>query len=529
MRVPVLDGEGIALEPITSVERVEGSFVDLDVDDASNFFASKILVSNSIYEFRGATPEVFVGMSNLVPGGEGFKTKVLEMNYRSGKDIVDAANRLIAHNLKQIPMVCKADVDRKGLGAIQWSRVPTHEQGAATAADEIEDLVTGDDAQFNPGDFGIAVRTNAEAHAFGVELLKRGVPFRSKMNFFNDPTTKALTNWLKLARSGPDDTNVVNQVVLTAHRSPKFFLDKIFTERLQRLARGRNYLTWLEDGGWRQIYRGKEQDWRNRKDVLTYVKALRKIADLHGSDVSPKDMLKEIAALEGSERGGKRLSTIDSLIYRLERDADAMDILAEESPTGEVTDEAVMEAALAPIQPLIGLLEAYEDIGPAMDFVDKLQRANEKKGKKDDPDAADYAEPAVVIDTVHGWKGLQTKRMYVNMPRGVFPHALSEEGEEMDSERRLGYVALTRGMDSVTVLAPDRNHLGREAGPSPFIQQACIRNASGLIEEAEEQAQEATETAAKTASLGLSEEELDAFLADDSEEFEGEHVPGGSP
>ena len=463
----------------------------------------------AIYEFRGANPDVFIGLSDLVEDGEGFETKLLTMNFRSGKEIVDAANRLIAHNTRQIPMVCDANVDRKGLGVIQSVSVPTHDDGAALAATEIEEMVSGEEADFSPKDFGIACRTNAEAMAFGVELLQRGIPFRSKMNFFNDSTTKAIVAWLDLA-ANPNNPKVVNASVLEAHRSPRFWLDAQFNEALKKKARG-NYLQWLVDGGWGQVYAGRN-DWRNAKHVYPYTLALQRIANLGTAGKTPTEILEAVLELRGSEGPQGSMTFIESLIDRIKKDAEAMDTLAEESIDGNISDEAIRVAALTPIRPLLGLLRAYGDVSEAMSYVGKLRRANERKGKRDDPNAEDYDEPAVVIDTVHGWKGLECKRLYVNMPAGTFPHASSTSEEELASERRLAYVALTRGEDSVTVLTPDVNHLGKEAGASVFVREACIRDISDLVEEEQEQE---TRRTAHQQGTPLPDNVLLAFLAED--------------
>lgn len=510
MQVVVREGDAITLDAITTIEKVAGEFVDLDVDDASNFFAGGILTHNSIYEFRGADPDVFIGMSDLVPEGAGFQTMLLDTNFRSGKSIVDAANKLMEHNTKQIPMTCNANVERKGMGEIQARPVESHQAGAEYAAEQIETLTEGEAAEFNFDDFGIACRTNAEAYAFGVEMLKRGIPFRSKMNFFNDYTTKAIIAWLRLANANAGDRKAINQAVLECYKAPRFWLDARFEKALQRKARGENYLEWLENGGWRTIY---DQDWRNRRNVLPYTDALRRIFDLGNSGASPEEMVNEILALSGSEFKGKKTTFVESLIENLKKDGDAMDILAEESPDGKISDEAIREAALSPIQPLLGILGNYGDLGPAMDYVGQLQNANQKKGKKDDPSASDYDQPAVVIDTVHGWKGLECKRLFVNMPSGVFPHVKSTTEEDLASERRLAYVALTRGENRVDVLAPEVNHLGKPAGPSRFIDEACIPTPLDEMEDEDDEP-----VSVKTAS-SWTEADLDAFLAEDWDHF----------
>lgn len=478
MELVAREGDTLKMDTITSIKRVEGhKFFDIDVDDASNLFGSNLLISNSIYEFRGATPDLFIERSDAFQpegaklGGD-FKTHLLEMNFRSGSSIVDAANKLIAHNTKQIPMVCQANADRKGEGLIHNVVVPSHAEGAAYAADQVAEMIEGEAYDATPADFGVAVRTNAEAYAYGVELLKRGIPFRSKMSFFNDYTTKALVMWLKLANTDYGDKQTINEIVLNAHRVPKFNLNREFEMQVQRLAQGENYLDWLSDGGWRKIYAGR-QEWRNQKYVKTYTEALEYVQGLSGD---PQDVLNAILKLKGSEIAGETMTIIDSLIEKVKGSPEHMDLLAEESESGDITDEAIRGLALAPIEPLMGLIGGYEDLGPALGFVERLQKANEKKHKRDNPDAEDYAEPAVVIDTCHGWKGLECKHMFVPMAAGVFPHRASMGDEEqMASERRLAYVALTRGENSVTVINPMRTHHGQAGGVSPFVSEACIQ------------------------------------------------------
>jgi superfamily I DNA/RNA helicase len=69
---------------------------------------------------------------------------------------------------------------------------------------------------------------------------------------------------------------------------------------------------------------------------------------------------------------------------------------------------------------------------------------------------------------------LETKHVFIPMAKGVFPHAKSTGEEELASERRLAYVAITRGQDNVTILCPATNHVGKQAGPSQFVGEACV-------------------------------------------------------
>jgi superfamily I DNA/RNA helicase len=426
----------------------------------------------AIYEFRGATPDKFIKMSELVGGGQNFKTVLLDTNYRSGKLIVDAANHLMSHNSKQIPMTCRAHEDRKGQGVITAKIVPTHEDGAAFVAATVRDLCDGEGAPMTYKDFGVAARTNAELFAFGAEFLKLGIPFRSKINFFNNSTTIALLNWMRLANASDGDKEVINEAVLSSYRAPNFNLNKIFDEQLQRKANGQNYLEYLKNGGWRNIYEGS-QSWRNERYVRPYTEMLSAVKAKKGT---PTEVLNFIMELRGPAiaAGKPSRSMLEDLVEEVKKDPEATDLLVEDANT-KVTDEDVRQLALAPIQPLLSLCANYQDLGPCMSYIDKLSRANDKKHKDDNPEAADYEEPAVVLDTVHGWKGLETKHIFVPMAKNVFPHVKSMADEDaLASERRLGYVAITRGQDNVTIICPEVNHVGRDAGPSPFVAEACI-------------------------------------------------------
>ena len=432
----------------------------------------------AIYEFRGAIPEEFIAKSDSFEGD--FETKMLELNWRSGKNIVDAANRLIAHNDRQIPMTCTTRPDR-GDGQISYEVTETHAQSAALAAERFEQMIEVDGwpaAATKKVDYGIAVRTNAEAYAFGVELLTRGIPFRSKMNFFNDYTTRAIVAWMQVnsATKGRD----LNEAILGAKDSPRAWLDDQFATYLGQKARGEDYYTYLLDGGWRDLYPDAtdkwgrmKRNWRNEKNVKPFLDNIQRVRDFNGP---PMELIEFILSLQGAEFKDNPTSIIEDLVRRVKEDPDAMDLLSEEAGEGGITEDMIRALALAPIDPLMGLAGAYEDMNMCIGYIEKLQKANEKQGKKDDPKADDYYEPAVVIDTCHGWKGLEARQLFVPMAAGVFPHALSVgDPEQMASERRLAYVALTRGQDSVTVLCPKVTHLKKPGGVSEFVDEACIR------------------------------------------------------
>jgi hypothetical protein len=305
------------------------------------------------------------------------------------------------------------------------------------------------------------------------------------------------------------DKRVVNDCVLNAHSAPRFWLDKTFNTRIQKIARGKNYLEFLAGGGWRDVYEGRSE-WKNRRNVKPYTDTLMRVFNMKGS---PEEIMGQILGLEGAEFKGEVKTLTDALIDKVKGSPSMIDMLSEEAAGGDISDDAIRALALAPIEPLISILESYEDIGPALDYLGKLQDAAAKQGKKDDPSAEDYKEPAVVIDTCHGWKGLEVDHIFIPMAAGVFPHVRSmDSDEELASERRLAYVALTRGKDAVTVICPSETHMGQPGGVSMFMAEACIKP------EGAEEDNPDTPAPPRTAADDERERFLTAFLRGDYDE-----------
>lgn len=428
----------------------------------------------AIYEFRGADPEAFIDMSDLIEGGAGFKTEILKTNYRSGKLIVEAANRLIAYNKKQIPMTCDANPTRSDVGGI--SRVPFPPQDpkdmsapAMWLAERIEEMMElGEGGKKGYDGFGVGLRSNSEAYTYGIELLKKGIPFRSKANFFNDQNTKALLNWLTIADEGVDgDINRINDAVLNARTAPTSMLGQKFVDELTQKAVG-NYLVWLQQN-YASIYGPRAFQ---TASVKGYVDNLTTVANLKNSGLSNEMVLDTILSLQGSDG----TTVMDALVDKIRSDDEIMAELRAADPSGEITDEAVLERATAPIAPLKGLLDARANLTEAMKYVRTLQVANAKLTADDDPEAKGFKEPAVTLGTMHSWKGLEVANMFVPVVGGRFPRTDATE-EDLASERRLAYVALTRGENKVFVMdipTTRQTKSGVIVLESQFIGEMCL-------------------------------------------------------
>jgi len=475
MQLAVDDGEGgLDLMTITDIEKTKGEFIDVDVEDASNLFAEQILVSNSIYEFRGADPKEFINKSDMTPGGDQFSTRLITTNFRSGSSIVNSANSLIARNTaqgQQIPMTCNAFPGRKGEGEILRRSAASTSDAAVQVAEEIQGriqdgLVPPHDKRKGHGGyahFGVAVRSNREAYEYGIEMLKRGIPFKSKARFFNDKYSKAMIGWMTLAegRSAEEE----NQALLDALAAP---FSKVSPKTLQdRLSR--------VDGRWAdQIQKPtvRRRVYRHPTALERLEKFAKNVKKAKAASGSPEEILNEILDLVGIDEQDFK----NALITAVREDADRMAEL-EAAAAGDVTEDAIIEEALAPLAPLLGLLREKEDLNEAMGFVRRLKKVNDKISSGDDVD--DLDRDAVTIGTMHSWKGLEAPEMFIPMVAGKFPRVpkgeeKAPEGPALWAERRLAYVAITRAEDRAILMdIPSTNPKAR-VHASQFFEEACI-------------------------------------------------------
>lgn len=427
----------------------------------------------SIYEFRGADPNEFIEKSDLRPGGDNFKTKLLDINFRSGSAIVNAANQLIAHNKKQIPMVCKT-VPAKGMGSIRSLTVGSAVEAAATVASRITEMVESHvvpihDTKKGQGgyaSFGLALRSNREAYTYGLELIKRGIPFKANKNFFTDPGTKALIGWMTLVEKGTSADEHANEAVLDATYAPSSRLGRdTLEEKLETAVGNGSFVEYLLKPEAKRLYSGQ---WAEH--IQVFIGNVKDALEFKGS---PEEILDQILNLKGVDD----LTVREAMIERVRDDSEAMAELSAESSDGTVTDEQIEAMALAPIAPLLGLVKDREDLTGAMAYVRRLKNVNAKISSKDTEKEID--RDAVTIGTVHSWKGLEVPHLFVPMEGAKFPSLRAD----IESERRLAYVAMTRAEESCTVFDIPTVVTGPGGKPfiirSQFIDEACLRRAEG--------------------------------------------------
>lgn len=489
--------------------------------------------SQSIYGFRGADVSLFVGLD----GKPGWTTRKIKTNYRCAPKIVTAANALVAHNetgmmIEQRAVAGKLDDS----GSITVMTSSSHKDGAVDMIDGIKQKIVHDDE--TPSDFAVLCRTNNEIHAYETACVIRGVPYARKgaSSFLGSPETKAMLSYVQMV-TGDDFKKMQAALKECLKRPNRFFapheqidkaVDDAFGAYASRKGLNRTNLNPLQLLSNREFCEVLANAIKPGKPM--FVKKLMELgqdlsvmkAESGSEDYKTEDLFRDILNLKGTDLRQKADGGVEFVEVTFqetlqetqklktgEDDEDETEEVEDETPTG---DERKMD--LGNIGFLYELIKP-DPTEPGLDastpagFKAKMERyAGKARELRTDVDAWMKAQdnlppdqrqppPGVYLGTVHSVKGAEWKNCAVVMPRGTFPmvtalnrarkekrqptpEEVAQAAEEMESERRLAYVALTRAAENLTVICPQTSAAGKAAGISPFVYEAGLPASPGV-------------------------------------------------
>ena len=360
----------------------------------------------SIYKFRGANIENILSFEKVFPDAAVIR---LEQNYRSTETILDAANSVISNNRGRKEKTLWTE-NGKGL-PVEFHQFNTAYEEAEFVADDIGRKIRKTDAEYR--DFAVLYRTNAQSRLFEEKLLMANIPYRliGGVNFYSRKEIKDLLSYLKTVDNGRDDL-AVRRII----NVPKRGIGAVTLNKVDAFAqsRGISFFQALEDAD--QIPGiGKAQ-----LKIQPFVHLIHEMR-LKLADLSLKELMEEILEKtgyareleeEGTEEAHARIENIDELITKI------------------VTYE---EGAEHP--ELSGFLEEVALVA--------------------DIDSLEGDDNRVLLMTLHSAKGLEFPRVYLaGMEDGIFPSYMSiaaDTEEEIEEERRLCYVGITRAMKELTL------------------------------------------------------------------------------
>ena len=360
--------------------------------------------SQSIYSFRGANYKNILNFENDYKDA---KTILLEENYRSTSTILDAANQVIKNNkMRKDKNLWTA----RGVGdKIKYYRAYNEKDEAQYVIRKVKELINrGVEYQ----DIVVLYRTNAQSRVIEDEFLKENLPYRvvGSLYFYARKEIKDLIAYLRLIHNSKDNISL-----LRAINTPKRGIGLKTIENLQEKADLEG--TSIYDA----ISSGKEMDFKNTIEKLKAI----------SNDLTLTELIDKVLDASGLRA----------------------DLESEKTLEAEVRLENLEE-----FKSITKSFEEREGLISLEDFLLEISLISDVEEYKDDPNR-------VSLMTVHSVKGLEYNHVFVvGMEEGIFPHMNSlMENSELEEERRLCYVAITRAKDDLHLVNARRRTLfGKE-------------------------------------------------------------------
>lgn len=393
--------------------------------------------SQSIYSFRGANIDNILSFQSRFKEARLFK---LEQNYRSTQSIVEAANSLIKHNSNQIPKNVYSKND-KGERLI-YKPAYSDKEEALIVCREIKRIKRQDDCQYS--DFAILYRTNAQSRSFEEEFRKQGIPYRiyGGLSFFQRKEIKDVIAYFRLV-ANPDDEEAFKRIINYPSRGiGNTTVAKIATCALD------NHVSF-----WQVISSPEHYGLGVNKGTLAKLESFRLMIS---------GFVEKSASMNAFDLGDTivKESGISADIYK-SGSRDPEDLARQEN----------LEELLGGMQSFVEECreEGREQEAYLTDYLQGVALLTDLDSKGDDD------EPRVSLMTVHASKGLEFPTVFVvGLEENIFPSAIVSTLRELEEERRLLYVAITRAeKHCVLTSAKNRFRYGKmEFGnPSRFIKE----------------------------------------------------------
>lgn len=396
----------------------------------------------SIYKFRGANIENILNFEKIFPEAKVIK---LEQNYRSTGNILNAANAVIGNNIgRKEKKLWTEQEDGEG---IDYRQFYNGYEEAEYVAEQIRKSVRQADSTYQ--DHAVLYRTNAQSRLFEEQFIRDNIPYRliGGVNFYARKEIKDLLSYLKIIDNGVDDL-AVRRII----NVPKRGIGLATLDKVQRFAdeHGMNFFETLTHAdGISEFGRTSGK----LKNFATLILSFRAKAE----ELSIPELLEDILEVTG---------------YRRELEL-------------EGTDEA--DARLENIDELISKAVSYEE--NCAEEPATLSGFLEEVALVADIDSVEDDENRVLLMTLHSAKGLEFPYVYLTgMEDGIFPSYMSiaadNPREEIEEERRLCYVGITRAMKKLTMTSARMRMIRGENQfnavsrfmkeiPSDYLQRGC--------------------------------------------------------
>ena len=387
----------------------------------------------SIYGFRGANIDNILDFQKIYKESKLFK---LEQNYRSTQRIVQAANSLMKHNVRQIDK----DVFSKNVEGERLVLKPVYSdrEEASVVCKDIKRIKRQEDCEYS--DFAILYRTNAQSRSFEEEMRKQSIPYRiyGGLSFYQRKEIKDIIAYFRLV-TNPDDEEAIKRIINYPTRGIGD------TTVLKISACAQQYGVSF----WEIIDHPAHYQLAVNKGTLTKLENFRNLI----SSFIQKSVDTDAYLL------GQKI---------IKESGISLDLYSNKDPEG-LSRQENLEELLSGMNDFVESRKE-EDRGSEIFLHDFLQEVS----LLTDLDSDDEETSKVVLMTIHSAKGLEFGTVFiVGMEENIFPSPMSADSpRELEEERRLLYVAITRAeRHCILTCAKNRFRYGHvEFGaPSRFL------------------------------------------------------------
>lgn len=442
--------------------------------------------AQSIYSFRGARIENILNFKSDYPEYKIFK---LEQNYRSTQNIVNAANSVIKKNKNQIS---KEVWSKRAVGEkIKVIKVLTDAEEGFIISNSILDTALQEQLRYQ--DFAVLYRTNAQSRIFEEALRKRNIPYKiyGSISFYQRKEIKDMLAYFRLVCNKRDD-----EAVRRILNYPARGIGKTTLARLEHLAD------------------------RHSVPIWEIIRELTKYSSGVNQGIAKKiETFSDL--IEGYSNRKVHLDAYD-LALLIARSAGILKELHNRISPEELSKYENMQELLNGIREFVSHPDRVDQFVSLDEYLENVALLTDHDNEKDED------KEKVTIMTVHSAKGLEFKHIYIaGMEEDLFPSHLSvSDLKELEEERRLFYVAITRAKDRVTIsYAQNRYRWGSLVNclPSRFIREIDQIYVDGFEKDGESAVHQSFET---TFNRSLSTRRK--IPSPTTKKFPGRSVPGQS-
>ncbi len=356
----------------------------------------------SIYKFRGADIQNILEFESDYPDAKVIR---LEQNYRSTQIILDASNHLIKNNLGRKPKALWTN-NVAGDSIVHFQAESEHEETAFVAS-EIERLCEEENRDYK--DFSIFYRTNAQSRVLEETFMRAGLPYRivGSLRFYERKEIKDILAYLRVISNPLDSVGlkrIINVPIRGIGKTTIAHLDKF---AMQQKVSFHEAIREVEKNPWLSA--------SAKKKVGNFYNMLESFREAKKDDI--KSLVEKVLDVTGYLAFWDEQKTFESI--------------------GRVEN----------IKEFISVVMEFKESFPEKSFDDFLERV----ALIADIDSYDGTTDAVTLMTLHNAKGLEFPVVFIiGMEEGISPHFRSmAEPEELEEERRLCYVGMTRAKEKL--------------------------------------------------------------------------------